>query len=764
MARLEWIFEVFIASPSDVARERRIVAEIIERINAKYDDYSLKPVMWERDYLRAFNEPDTQAKINTMLGRCDLMIAVFGGIMGTPTARTAGGAIEEIQEFDGDVYLYLKESNERRLFDELEPHFDRMRNRVYETYDGEQDLKDKVDLAISRWFNRQIVKVGVLNDAGLQAVRQDHTSSPAQRTDDMNQEKPVDSDSSATGIEAVPEQIVQQPVSRQPARQSIRGSVADLLREGLLAAGALIISEPRPGERYTATVLASGDIQLPDGRTFSSLSGAGKAVAGRSFGGWDGWWTEDGRTLYELRSELQFASDYQTHATGAVQQAESVDPVSAGTEIEAVLEQVVQPASSQGARKKMIRGSVADLLREGLLAVGAQIICEPRPGERYTTATVLASGDIQLPDGRTFNSLSGAGGAVSGREVNGWRDWRTEDGQTLHELRSRLQFASGIQRRAIRGSVADLLSQGLLAAGAQIICEPRPGEQYTATVLGSGDIQLTDGRTFRSLSGAGKAVAGRVASGWHAWRTEDGRTLYELRSELQFASDHQTHATGAVPQAESVDPVSSEIASEGMPTAPVSQQPASSQGARKKMIRGSVADLLREGLLAVGAQIICEPRLGERRTTATVLASGDIQLPDGRTFNNLSAAGEAVMERRSRGWRDWRTENGRTLNELRSELQVASGIQRRVIRGSVADLLREGLLAVGAQIICEPRPGEHYTATVLASGDIQLPDGRTFSNLSAAETVVAGRKPRGWTGWRTEDGQTLHELRSRLPE
>ena len=61
MARLEWVFEVFVASPSDVARERRIVANIIERINAKYEDHSLTSVMWEKDYLRAFNEPDTQA-------------------------------------------------------------------------------------------------------------------------------------------------------------------------------------------------------------------------------------------------------------------------------------------------------------------------------------------------------------------------------------------------------------------------------------------------------------------------------------------------------------------------------------------------------------------------------------------------------------------------------------------------------------------------------------------------------------------------------
>ena len=257
-------------------------------------------------------------------------------------------------------------------------------------------------------------------------------------------------------------------------------------------------------------------------------------------------------------------------------------------------------------------------------------------------------------------------------------------------------------------------------------------------------------------------MAGRSFSGWDGWRTEDGRTLQELRSDLQFASDHQTHTTNAVPEEESSDPVSSETGTEAVPAALVSPQPVSSQPARRKF-RGSVADLLREGLLAVSAQIICEPRPGEQYT-ATVLASGDIQLPDGRTFSSLTAAGEAVAGRKLRGWEGWWTEDGRTLHELRSRLQFASEIQRRTIRGSVADLLREGLLAVGAQIICEPRLGEQYTATVLASGDIQLPDGRTFSSLTAAGEAVAGRKFSGWEEWRTEDGRTLHELRSRLPE
>ena len=471
----------------------------------------------------------------------------------------------------------------------------------------------------------------------------------------------------------MPEQAVQEPVSRQSrGKRSYRGSVADLVREGLLKSGARIICEPRMGEQYTATVLASGDIQLPDGRTFGSLSAAGSAVSGRgAFSGWERWRTEDGRTLHELRSELQSSSDHQTHAAGAVQQQEPMDPVSSATETEAMPEQAVQePVSRQSKGKRSYRGSVADLVREGLLKSGARIICEPRMGEQYT-ATVLASGDIQLPDGRTFGSLSAAGSAVSGRGA---------------------------------------------------------------------------------------------FSGWERWRTEDGRTLHELRSELQSSSDHQTHAAGAVQQQEPMDPVSSATETEAMPEQAV-QEPVSRQSKGKRSYRGSVADLLREGLLTAGARIICEPRPGEQYT-ATVLASGDIQLPDGRTFNTPSAAqGALTGQTRLDGWNRWRTEDGRNLRELRSSLQFASGPPtKRTYRGSVADLLREGLLTAGARIICEPRPGEQYTATVLASGDIQLPDGRTFGSLSTAGQEVAGRKFSGWSEWRTEDGRTLHELRSKLRE
>ena len=575
MVRTEAIYEVFIASPNDVKSERNIISDVIKEIDDLHTGVSLKPIMWETDSLRDFTLSDTQARLNQLVHRCDLMVAVFGGTLGTPTDRAASGAIEEIQESNQNVMLFLKEGNIEYLRTELANHFPKMSNRLYHTYDGEENFRKQIFRAISKWFNETIKESKPADHHEPQAERQVPSRNLGREARVMTRPTPVSPESSVakTSRDAIPEEVANEPTSSQPVRKNIQGSVADLVSQGLLAAGAQISCEPRMGERYTATVLASGDIQLPDGQTFNNPSAVGRAVAGRQVNGWEQWHTEDGRTLRELRSRLQFASDHLRHTTGAVQQAESVDPVSSETGTGGVPAALVsqQPASPTRARTR------------------------------------------------------------------------------------------------IPGSVADLVSQGLLAAGAQISCEPRMGERYTATVLASGEIQLPDGRTFNSLSAAGQAVAVRGVSGWRKWRTEDGRTLRELRSRLQFASDHLRHTTGAVQQAESVDPVSSETGTGGVPAALVSQQPASPTRARTR-IPGSVADLVSQGLLAAGAQISCESRMGERYT-ATVLASGNIQLPDGQTFNNPSAVGRAVAGRQVNGWEQWRTEDGRTLHELRSKLR-----------------------------------------------------------------------------------------------
>lgn len=94
------VFNVMIASPSDVAAERKAVREIIYEWNVRHADELKKvllPVGWE-----THSTPDMggspQSVINKqILFGCDLLIGIFWTRIGTPTAEYASGAVEEIE-------------------------------------------------------------------------------------------------------------------------------------------------------------------------------------------------------------------------------------------------------------------------------------------------------------------------------------------------------------------------------------------------------------------------------------------------------------------------------------------------------------------------------------------------------------------------------------------------------------------------------------------------------------------------------------------
>ena len=90
----------FIASPGDVAEERQIIDEEIERINNAIGikkGFIIKSVMWERDAVPDAGL-DSQDVINRQLspGSHDIVIGVFWSRMGTETPRAKSGSEEEI--------------------------------------------------------------------------------------------------------------------------------------------------------------------------------------------------------------------------------------------------------------------------------------------------------------------------------------------------------------------------------------------------------------------------------------------------------------------------------------------------------------------------------------------------------------------------------------------------------------------------------------------------------------------------------------------
>lgn len=95
------VFKIFIASPSDVSRERSIVRTVLNRwneINSERYRIVLFPVGWETHSSPELGD-HPQAIINKrILRECDLLIGVFWTRFGTPTENYGSGTEEEIEE------------------------------------------------------------------------------------------------------------------------------------------------------------------------------------------------------------------------------------------------------------------------------------------------------------------------------------------------------------------------------------------------------------------------------------------------------------------------------------------------------------------------------------------------------------------------------------------------------------------------------------------------------------------------------------------
>jgi hypothetical protein len=93
------VLPVMIASPGDVADERRLAREVISAWNASHSiatSLILNAVGWEQ--AAADLGGRAQQLINDrLLKECDLLVGIFWGRLGTPTGEFESGTVEEIQ-------------------------------------------------------------------------------------------------------------------------------------------------------------------------------------------------------------------------------------------------------------------------------------------------------------------------------------------------------------------------------------------------------------------------------------------------------------------------------------------------------------------------------------------------------------------------------------------------------------------------------------------------------------------------------------------
>jgi hypothetical protein len=95
------VVKVMIASPGDVAQERKMIPEVIEEwnaVNSADKGIVLLPAAWETHSAPRMGDRAQSVINKQVLKDCDLLIGVFWTRIGTPTGEAASGTVEEIEE------------------------------------------------------------------------------------------------------------------------------------------------------------------------------------------------------------------------------------------------------------------------------------------------------------------------------------------------------------------------------------------------------------------------------------------------------------------------------------------------------------------------------------------------------------------------------------------------------------------------------------------------------------------------------------------
>ena len=84
--------------------------------------------------------------------------------------------------------------------------------------------------------------------------------------------------------------------------------------------------------------------------------------------------------------------------------------------------------------------TIRDLVTGGLLRANEELVMHLGRSGKVVTGTVTREGTIRFPDGRQFDTPSGAATAARGTIVNGWTVWRTaREGKSLDDIRRQLR-------------------------------------------------------------------------------------------------------------------------------------------------------------------------------------------------------------------------------------------------------------------------------------------------------------------------------------
>lgn len=185
------VFNVLIASPSDVPKERAAIAESLHSwnaLNSKDTGKVLLPVMWESHSAPAMGDRP-QGIINDQLVRgCDMLIGAFWTRLGSPTGKAASGTVEEINWFlkqKKPVMIYFSKEKvdpdvlDMAQWDELKKFRESLKSKgLLEQYADVHELVQKLSRQITIMMREVSVTSVVDQKAVNQAIKASSTNRP----------------------------------------------------------------------------------------------------------------------------------------------------------------------------------------------------------------------------------------------------------------------------------------------------------------------------------------------------------------------------------------------------------------------------------------------------------------------------------------------------------------------------------------------------------------------------------------------------------
>jgi Domain of unknown function (DUF4062) len=161
------VIKVFIASPSDVPTERKIIRDVLQEWNAIHSEHQnlvLLPIGWESHSSPEMGDRPQEIINKQILKDCDVLVATFWTRFGTPTGVFASGTAEEIEEYirEGKPVLVYFSSVPVRPDSVVESQYKAllsfketcMERGIIESYDSTVDFKEK----FSRQLGQTIVR------------------------------------------------------------------------------------------------------------------------------------------------------------------------------------------------------------------------------------------------------------------------------------------------------------------------------------------------------------------------------------------------------------------------------------------------------------------------------------------------------------------------------------------------------------------------------------------------------------------------------